>query len=403
MSGRSAGGDPPRALVVGAGMGGMAAAIALRRIGVDATVFERAGDVRKIEAGGGYSMWHGGMCALRELGLLERAAAVGGPIERFEYGSAGGAPLAEWPVGELGRRRFGAAPIGIMRPDLHRIFAGAVGEEAVVYGAACTGFSQDEHGVRAQFADGREERGALLVGADGLESVVRGQLLGEAPVRPSGYAHWFGFLDLEPESELTPHGTFRILYGRGSRFAFLPISRTRLCWWCTVPAAQAAARPGAAVKAWLLEHFRGWAFPVEAVIDATAEPAIARRDTFDRPPARTWGAGRVTLLGDAAHPMTFNVGQGAGTALKDGVMLAKYLAAAGGRDIPSALRAYESRRMGTTRKLTRVSRAVGAAAAWQSPLASGLHASVLRRSRRPVVRVMELDTDFSMPGAVAAR
>lgn len=388
---------------MGAGIGGMAAAIALRRIGFDATVFERASDVRRIEVGGGYSMWHGGMRALGELGLRARAEAVGGPIERFEYRSAGGERLAEWSVGERGRRRFGAAPIGIMRPDLHRIFVDAVGQWSIVYGAACTGFSEDEHGVRAHFADGREERGDLLVGADGLASVVRGQVLGEAPPRPGGYAHWFGFVDLVDEHELTPRGTFRILYGHGSRFAFLPISRTRLCWWCTMPGVRAADGSAADVKARLLEHFRGWAFPVEAVIDATAERAIARRDTFDRPSVRTWGVGRVTLLGDAAHPMTFNVGQGAGTALKDGVMLAKYLAAGDGTDIPSALRAYESRRMGTTATLKRVSRAVRAAAAWQNPVACGVHDWILRHGRWPVVKVMELDTDFSMPGDARLR
>ena len=399
MSAGSSRSGPARVLIVGGGIGGMAAALALRRIGVDAAIFERGGDTRRIQVGGGYSIWQGGMGALRELGLIERAEAVGGAIESFEYHSAGGGKLAEWAVGELGRRKCGATPTGIMRPDLHRIFVDAVGEGSIAYDRACTGFTEDEEGVSAHFADGREERGDLLVGADGLESVVRARVVGDTPLRPTGYAHWFGFVDLE--RELTPNRTFRILYGRGSRFAFLPISPTRLCWWCTVPGARAEGAPAADVKPWLLERFRGWAFPVEAVIDATATGAIARRDTFDRRPVRKWGKGRVTLLGDAAHPMTFNVGQGAGTAMKDGVMLANYLAAyrAAGGDVTTALRAYEASRMGITARLNRVSRAVGAASAWQNPAACWLHDWILRLGRRPVVSVLELDTDFSMPGS----
>jgi 2-polyprenyl-6-methoxyphenol hydroxylase-like FAD-dependent oxidoreductase len=324
-----------RVLIIGAGIGGLSAAIALRRAGIEATVFERAGSLQKIQVGGAYSMWLGGMLALQELGLVEPVQAVGGPLERFEYWSSRGRELAAWSIGERGRQKFGLAPVGIMRADLHRVLADALDDGVVQYGAAYTGFEQDGSGVTARFADGREERGDLLIGADGINSLTREQLIGRTPLHYPGYGHWYGFVDLE--HELTPLGTFRVVYGEGSRFAFLPISRERLCWWCTLKSSRGGRDADEGRKARLLEHFRGWTAPVEAVIEATDEAVIARRDTFDRRPVKRWGAGRVTLLGDAAHPMTFNVGQGAGSALKDGVMLAKYLTA--GRDTVAALRA----------------------------------------------------------------
>ena len=383
-----------RALIAGGGIGGMAAAIALRRIGVEATVFERADAMHRIQAGGGYSMWLGGMRALRELGLDERVEAAGAPLERFEYWSRRGKRLARWAVGPMGRERFGLGPVGIMRPDLHRILADELGDDVIRFDATCERFSERPDGVTVQLAGGREEHGDLLIGADGLRSAIREQVVGPTELRHAGYGHWFGFIDWMPD--LAEPGTFRILYGRGARFAYLPIGPHRLCWWSTVRAPR-GHDPVAGRKERLLELFNGWAEPVEAVIEATPEQAIRRQDTYDRRPVKRWSTGRVTLLGDAAHPMTFNVGQGAGTSLKDGVMLAKHLTVA--EDLASALRSYEASRRRTTATLTRVSRQVGAAAAWQNPVACALHDLILRTGKKPVVKVMELDTDFAVRGA----
>ncbi len=386
-----------RALIIGAGLGGLATAVALRRVGIEPVVFERARDLRQIQVGGAYSMWYTGMRALRRLDLAEQVQAAGGPIERFEFHTWRGQTLANWDVGKRGRE-LDAPPTGVMRADLHRVLAGALEEGTIRFGAAYASFEQDAAGVTARFADGREERGGLLIGADGFRSTIRAQLHGAFKPRYPGYGHWYGFLDLE--RELTPMGVFRIHYGHGARFAFLPISRERLCWWSTFPAPPAESAPESNIKEMLLDRFRGWQHPVESVIAATDAGAIARRDTLGGPPLARWGEGRVTLLGDAAHPMTFNLGQGAGSALKDGVMLAQYLRAEG--DVVAALRAYEERRIPNTTRFIHQSWQVGRMDAWEPPLGSTVHDWILRLGRRAVIGRLESDLDFEMPPTAGA-
>jgi len=163
---------PGRVMIVGAGIGGVTAAVALRRNGLDVTVFERAGDLSRIQVGLGVLLWPNATRALQEAGLGERAEAAGALVEVMEWGSAQGESWASWPVGEEGRK-LGAPAVGITRASLHAAISEALEDGVLELGAEYVGFEQDEGGVTARFADGREERGSVLVGADGIDSVVR--------------------------------------------------------------------------------------------------------------------------------------------------------------------------------------------------------------------------------------
>jgi 2-polyprenyl-6-methoxyphenol hydroxylase-like FAD-dependent oxidoreductase len=130
------------------------------------------------------------------------------------------------------------------------------------------------------------------------------------------------------------------------------------------------------------------------VIAATNVTSIHRQDTLDRLPLRSWGNGRVTLLGDAAHPMTFNLGQGASAALKDAVMLSKHVRVQ--PDIPSALRAYEAGRIRPTTSFTRGSWYIGVLSSWENPVATWLHHQGLKLTGGLVVKQLESDMDFEL-------
>ena len=156
-----------RVILIGGGIGGLAAAIALRRSGIEAVVFERETDVLKIQVGGGIHLWTNAMRALQELGLADRIADIGVPIERTEFRTRGGRLLATWPVGEIAHE-FGLQDFGISRAELQQLLVESQGDGVVRTGLICTGFEQDASGVTARFSDGSEERGSALVGADGL-------------------------------------------------------------------------------------------------------------------------------------------------------------------------------------------------------------------------------------------
>jgi 2-polyprenyl-6-methoxyphenol hydroxylase-like FAD-dependent oxidoreductase len=340
-------------LIIGGGIGGLAAAVALRRIGLAAEVYERAPEIR--EVGAGLSLWSNAMKALRWLGLEDAVRARSSPIENTTTRTDRGDLIAETPVGDMSSRA-GAQSVCAHRADLQQILASALDSRQIHLNATCTGFASNGDGVIAQFADGQMAQGSLLIGADGIRSAVRDQLHGAAVPRYAGYFAYRGvakgrFALLPPQ-----HGVF--ILGRGAQIGAMHCGPERVYWFATVNAPVNTPTPEPAIlKSEILRRFVGWCEPIPTIIAATEPAAILKGDIIDRPPAWPWGSGRVTLLGDAIHPTTPNLGQGACMALEDAVVLANSLAEYG--PTPSGLRAYEVARRERTAMVTNRSYALG--------------------------------------------
>lgn len=352
---------PLKVIIVGGGVGGLTAAIALRQAGFDATVYEKTANLSRVQVGGGIHLWTNAMRALQQIGVADAVMAVGTPSERQEFRSWHGRELVDWPIGDLGRQ-LGAPTLGVSRADIHPVLVRSLDADALVTGAECTGFSQDPSGVTVRFADGREERGDVLIGADGIRSAVRAQLLGASEPRYAGYTIWQAILDFEDEN--VPIGVFRMLWGPGRKFTFYHVGGERLYWFAI---ANAAAGGTDTDRNRLVEMYQGFMAPTQAIIAATDQQAITRADHYDRKPVTRWGEGRVTLLGDAAHPMTLNLGQGACMAIEDGVVLTKCLERAS--DPAAALRAYENQRMKRTSSMVNLAWRLGSMGKWTNPMA----------------------------------
>ena len=371
-----------RAMIVGAGIGGLTTAIALRRAGIEATVFERAGEIK--EVGAGILLAANAVRALGELGLLHEVRQLGTPASAGRIHSWRGKTLAEVPAREL-EKTFGAPSVAVHRADLQGFLLKEAGEKNVVLGENCSGFEQDDAGVTAIFADGTVERGELLIGADGLYSTVRARLFGREKPRYAGYTAWRAVV--KPGRELLPCGTGFESWGRGVRFGCAHIGGGRVYWFATRNAPE-GERDGplgstSGPKVALRRLFDGWHHPVPDLIAETEEWAIRRDDLYDRAPlSGSWGEGRVTLLGDAAHPATPNLGQGACQAIEDAVVLARCLeqiVRANAKDsVPSALRRYEGLRGERTAWIVRRSRALGRIGQIENPLLCRLRDAVLK-------------------------
>ena len=351
--------------MIGGGIGGLAAACALQRAGMRVTVFERNHELR--EVGAGLTLWANAVQVLQELGLASEIAAVSAPLTHFECWSWRGKRLGSMPLDSI-EKAMGAANIGIHRADLLRLLAGTLAPGTVQVDAHCVGFTQEEEGVTSHFADGQHHHADVLVGADGLHSVIRTQELGQRPPRYSGYTTWRGVAPLE-DAQVSP-GISSETWGRGLRFGMFPIGNGRVAWYATrnCPAG-GQDRPGER-KSVLQRLFHDWRAPIEQLIEATDEAAILRNDIFDRKPVRHWGSGRVTLLGDAAHPPTPNLGQGACQALEDVLILARCLGNA--RECTGALRAYEASRMKRSAAIIKQSYRFGRIGQWENPLLCSL-------------------------------
>ncbi|MTE12546.1 FAD-dependent oxidoreductase [Nocardia aurantiaca] len=378
---------PLTAIISGGGIGGLAAALALRQRGIRVRVFERATELR--DGGAGLHIWTNGTIALERLGVLREVLDTA-PVQHVtHFGTWRGDLFGAWPVGDF-IDRYGCPTIAVERSVLHRVLSAAVSayqdDAEIRTGAAVIGFQQDTAGVTAELSDGDRVRGDILIGADGINGAVRPGLLGTRPPRYTGYIAWRGKAELRHEK--IPPGTFYALFGPGTRFTFYDVA-PGVVHWMSVANGAPGGRDSEDVQSMLIERHGGWMPPVTDILAATEPEAIIRGDVMDRPPDRRWGSGRVTLLGDAAHPITFNIGQGACQALEDALVLAEELDAA---DPVGALRRYERQRRARTAGLQRVAWRIGRLGALEDPLLIRLRELGMRMVwPRLVFRIAERD------------
>jgi 2-polyprenyl-6-methoxyphenol hydroxylase-like FAD-dependent oxidoreductase len=342
-------------IVAGGGIGGMAAALALHRAGLGVTVFERAPVFR--EVGAGVSLWPNATRVLESLGVLEGILARGETVTQFNLHRPDGIRISAIPM-----TGYATPAVCVHRADLHRALFAPLPASALEAGQVIESFREEPGGVTLRFAGGREVRADGLIGADGINSIIRAQLHGAAPALYRGYRIWRG---LAPDPGGLVRGHISETWGAGRRFGIMPIGQGRICWYATYncPASQPDGADGRQAEVRAL--FRGWHDPIPALIEATASADILKTDARDRPPLRTWGWGGVTLLGDAAHPITPNVGQGACMAIEDAACLAKLLP--GARDMAEVFRAYEKMRGPRTAFIARQARRIGTIGQWENP------------------------------------
>jgi len=383
-----------RAVIAGAGIAGLTSAIALRAGGVDVLVLERARAAEEIQVGGCIHVWHNGMRGLQRIGVGERLLELAGEaaiVERAEFRTASGRLIYGWSVRET-ERRVGAPTFGVRRPDLHRVLLDAAQDGIVRFGATCVGFEQDGDGVLVHLDGDRQERGDVLIAADGLRSSTRAALPGATAPRYAGYVSWQAIARVD--ADVVPVGLFRVIWGRGARFLFYRIGPEDVYWEGTFAAAAGGEDDPRQRKQQVLARFHGWPAPVQTIVQASENAAIGRADMYDRPPSKQWGVGRVTLIGDAAHAMTNALGQGANQAIEDALVLARCL---GGADHPAAaLREYERERIPRTTAFASLSWSMARASRLHNPAACLLRDTFLTVGlRAQFARQHVKDMDYS--------
>lgn len=364
-------GSSGEALVVGAGIGGLAAALALRRSGLGVRVVERAADPR--ELGFALLLAPNAMAALRALGLAEEVRAAGAVLRAGEMRRPNGEVLRRLDTTVVSAA-LGEDSVSILRPALHGALLRAVGAEPLELGVRATGFRQQGEDVYLQ-CDGRAEmRGRLLVGADGVGSAIRKALHPqEAPPRRSGLLAVRG-VARHAVSHLGGVSAAQY-FGRGLEAGLSQSSPTDVYWFVSM---HAPAKPNELdARALLDRHLPAFHAPFRALVAATSDADLRVDELLERAPLTAWGQGPVTLLGDAAHPMLPHAGQGAAQALEDAVALARALERQG-LGAP-ALRRYEALRMPRTRAITELARRNARMSALTSGLSCWLRDLAVRR------------------------
>ncbi|MEC3918575.1 FAD-dependent oxidoreductase [Nocardia sp. CDC160] len=358
-----------KAVVVGGGIGGLATAIALIRRGWQVEVLERAAEFG--EAGSGISLWANGIRAMDALGLGDAVRAAGLVETEGGIRDRAGRWLSKTDTGELARR-YGPL-VAIRRTDLFAILSGALPGEVLRPGVTVTGIENAGDGVAVTHTSGVSEAD-VVVGADGIHSVVRAALWPDAQgPRYAGYTAWrmiTGPLGFSVSGSET--------WGRGERFGVVPL-RDGCAYLFGVADAPEGDRHPDGEFAEVRRRFANWPAPIPEALAQVDPATVLHHDLYDLPPLDTYVRGRVALLGDAAHAMTPNLGQGANQALEDAVTLAAVLTE---HPVGEALDAYDRLRRPRTTAMVRRSRMIGAVAQLSWLPATVLRDTVIRLSPR---------------------
>ncbi len=349
----SSGQGPARAVIVGAGIAGLSLSHGLARLGYGVRVLERGTELRA--EGAGLTLWPNAVHALRSLGLDNAVEERAHTLAKAATVTPAGETVAEVPLDRIAER-FGRL-LSIHRGDLL---------QGLLEQSACS----VEFGAEVCLDDGTLQvhgeplEGDLIVGADGIRSTVREAIAPGIFPRPAGYGAWRGVADT---GKMTPDGATEAI-GRGRRFGLVPLSGGRTYWFAvTVDCSDGE-----------LEHtFADWHRPIGEVLAATSKADRSYLPLSDLPSLPRRHYDRAVLVGDAAHAMTPNLGQGAAQALRDVAVLCSELA---GRPLSEALASYQSRRKRRAERVVRQSRAVGRIAQASNPLAVGLRDLLARKT-----------------------
>jgi salicylate hydroxylase len=335
-----------RVIIVGGGIGGLTAAIALRQTGWSVRVIERAEQFG--EVGAGVQLGPNATRVLKRLGLGEKLYEIAVAPEALRFLRwADDAVLTECQL--LGR--FGAPYYTLYRPDLIEILAAAQPSEDMMLGTEVTDVSATPGGAAVSTADGTRLEAELVLGCDGIHSTVRSRAIGDVPARFSGMCAYRAMVPSDGVERMVRNwlGPRRHLVaypvGRGGRYLNLVCVDTASDW-----RTESWTAPGDPDE--LRNAFKGWTPEVTSLLDRVAGP-IYRWGLYDREPLPTWLASAVALLGDACHPMLPFMAQGAAQAIEDAGVLAQCLA--GGADLGDALRRYEQLRLPRASRIQRLS------------------------------------------------
>jgi len=328
-----------KALIIGAGIGGISAAVSLKQQGIECEVFEAVKEIKPV--GAAISVWCNGVKCMNHLGMGHIMDKLGGPMLNMAYQDGKTAAImTQFSLAPL-IKEVGERPCPVSRADLQSMMIEHWGKNKVKFDKRIERVEQDQQGVTAYFTDGSTAHGDFMIAADGANSAVRSFVLGHSiEKRYAGYVNWNGLIDVD--TSIAPADQWTTFVADGKRISLMPISDNRFYFFFDVPLPLGLAEDRSTVKDDLTGYFSDWAEPVQKLIQSIDPSTTNRIEIHDAEPFTTYVDQRIALLGDSAHPTTPDIGQGGCSAMEDAVVLGQAFAT--NKDIRTALLSYQSKR-----------------------------------------------------------
>lgn len=324
--------------IIGGGIGGLMTAIALNRKGISSTVYEKAATHNP--NGAGLSLWANATKLLDEHGLLEKLLSCGNALNEMHMHTPAGKRLGIVHLKKL-EQRFHFPSIILLRSDLQQVLLNAVPETQVRFNRQYE--SIDITGIKpiVHFTDGTSETADGIIFADGIHSQARTALFQFPALQYAGRASWRGIAAFD--RTVIPETTSCEIFGQGKRIGIFPLKGNKAYWYAAVNMPEQESMKQRPTQESVLSHFSNWSEPVNTLIKSTPENKIILTNINFTPSIHQLVKGPAALLGDAAHPMTPDLGQGACQAIEDACVMAECIAT--NSAIADAFKAYEQKRL----------------------------------------------------------
>jgi 2-polyprenyl-6-methoxyphenol hydroxylase-like FAD-dependent oxidoreductase len=382
--------------IIGAGIAGLTTGIALRQIGITATIFESAPEIR--EAGAGIALSANAMRVFGHLGIAEAILTHGQQLSWLTIRNPKGKVLSRADSRKTSRQ-FGTDNFTIHRGALQQELLKQNTGNTIVTNKTVVDCFQNDDSVRLLFSDGTTHLTDYVIVADGIHSPIRQKLVPGSVPRYSGYTCWRGITDRLPGSATGPGPDLDMesseTWGRKGRFGIVPLAGNKLYWFAVVNAEKNDPLMQQVTTEWLLNHFAGYHSPIPEILQQTKNEQLIWSDISDLEPIAGYAYGRLLLIGDAAHATTPNMGQGACQAIEDAYVLSQELRK--NEDPVKAFIAFEKRRLGRTHWIVNSSATLGRVAQTENRLLIAVRNTLMqlvpeRVKQRQLKKI--LTTDF---------
>lgn len=354
--------------IIGAGIGGLTLAIALKQRGIPVRVFEQAPELRAV--GAGINLACNAMQVYKALGLRSQLEAVGHLCQSMQVTDQHLHPLSNIDIQPFAQR-FAVGNIAIHRAALQEVLAAQLSPDELHLGKKLVEMQESTAGVQLIFADATQLRSQCVVGADGIHSVVRQQWFKQGEIRQTHQICWRGVAAMPLPSPF--QGQLTECWGSGGRFGFVQVDAQRTYWFAVM---RKSAGNNSVRRQQLIDTYRSFHPLITDILFTTPEDGIHEAPLADLTGLTSWHRGRVALIGDAAHATTPNLGQGACQAIEDAWVLAHYIAEQ--ENVERAFERFQRTRQAKVKQVVNTSWTVGQMAHWQNPLAIRLRNALMR-------------------------
>lgn len=358
-------------IIIGGGIGGLMTCIALNNKGITSVVYEKAASFN--ENGAGLVLWPNATTILEKFGLLNNLNSCANTLDEMQMSTSGGKLLDIVKLKKL-EARFHYPSTVLLRSDLQKMLLKAISHAQIQWSKQYVKVERRENDTTVHFTDGTSDTAAVVIFADGIYSVAGKDIFNSAPLKYAGRTSWRGVAQFD-KAIFSDHISYEIL-GKGKRVGIFPLPQNQVYWYAAVNLPQAETAQQKRTAECVLSHFKGWTEPVNTLIQNTKEKRLILTDINYFPSINKLAHDNMALIGDAAHAMTPDLGQGACQAIEDAYILADCLSQ--NRPVKESLKEYEMQRLQRIRSIAKISVRMGRIRQMENPVGLALRNSMFR-------------------------